>query len=259
MNRGERSFTIVVLTEDSSGDAHETIRRLLRSMLKLIDPDHQHRLISFEPPDERVKRSLHGNHWKGKTTACRQQLVDLRQYIASKVCRGDCVVVFHVDGDRPFSRVAESENVEKLKTMVEIGVEQLVRGWLQKVAGERDATDPMERLLRLVPCYSIEAWLYQNTETAIGICKDQYDGRDVERFEQWATDRALLDEVDKPKEVTCLRDRHNAQLAERFPASEVYDGAEQGSFHEAVDGLMACTPLIEALRATHDTPPADGT
>ena len=62
-------------------------------------------------------------------------------------------------------------------------------------------------------------------------------------------DRTVLDEVDKPKDQTCLGSRHNLRLAkEGFPAKEVYDAKR--SFEEAVDGLFNCTELVTALERT---------
>ena len=75
----------------------------------------------------------------------------------------------------------------------------------------------------MVPHYHIESCLYQATDRAIQISQEQHGGTDVALFQTWAADRALLDEIPKPgpKELTRLRDKHNAELAQHIPAVEV--------------------------------------
>lgn len=134
---------------------------------------------------------------------------------------------------------------------ISTAVRRLVKDDLAKKErqGEEDAI--MSRLCLLSPYYSIEAWLYQNTYVAKALCHKHYGGRDVELFEKWEANRALLDDVKRPKEETCLRAKHNRELAElNFPAEPVYYAA--ASFTESVNRLMACAALCAALASSRN-------
>src|SRR5262249_8721635 len=102
-------LSILVLTEDSASDGHETITALAKKMLDQVVPGCRTNRIEFEPQNAVAKRAMHGNLWKSRSPRDRQKLVDLRQTIATKLVEGKLVdgeavpgfVFFHVDGDRP--------------------------------------------------------------------------------------------------------------------------------------------------------------
>lgn len=101
----------------------------------------------------------------------------------------------------------------------------------------------------MMPYYTIEAWLYQNTDVAIRLCQERYQGRDVQKFQEWQRDRARLDEEKKEGLAVCLEKRHNLDLASSgYPAHEVH-GAH-ASFHAVVEALRASAPLRAALSET---------
>ena len=160
-------------------------------------------------------------------------------------------VFLHSDADRRWSErdANPSVNVRRFREELSVAVRQLLRGTLAKRQDERNEDAIMSRLCLLAPYYSIEAWLYQNTDLAIALCRKHHGGQHVDRFTTWAEDRALLDDEHKPKDSTCLRDDFNRTLAESgFPASEVYDvGA---SFAESVNQIMACDALCAALASS---------
>lgn len=182
-------------------------------------------------------------------------------------------MLFHVDGDVPFTSAksagpespAESENVRKFRAFIEREVMQFVEhrrgvapGAVKELQGDSGAPpgSEMAQLLLAVPYYSIEAWLFQNVERAKELCRAHptCGGAHVEILDEWARNRALLDDVEQPKERLCFADAHNRDLAGAgFPAEAVYDARR--SFAETVDRLMECPRLIEALRATY-APPA---
>ena len=100
-----------------------------------------------------------------------------------------------------------------------------------------------------MPFYSIESWLYQNTAAALRICRDRYRGKDMDKFEHWRAHRDQLDELLKPKTCTCLRDKHNEELAgSRYPTDAVY--AVGKSFAAALDELRTNTEFMDRLRLT---------
>ena len=103
----------------------------------------------------------------------------------------------------------------------------------------------MARLLECVPFYSIEAWLYQSTDAALALCRSNYQGADASTFSKWAENRALLDEVLKPKDRTCLRDKHNEELADGLPVREVLQAGRSLTWFAWV--LLSCPDLEHLL------------
>jgi len=168
---------------------------------------------------------------------------------------------FHFDGDRAWADRSSSENEAKFKERVWDRVRSLIRMHIEeraKEAGENplseridaQATQRMARLKRIVPFYSIEAWLFQNTKEAVRLCELHYSGRDVEQFLEWEQDRLALDEVLKPKKAVCLGSKHNLELASNgFPAREIRAAGK--SFAAAVQLLSQDAELREALQQTY--------
>jgi len=105
----------------------------------------------------------------------------------------------------------------------------------------------MKRLMLIIPYYSIESWLFQNTDVAIRLCREKHSGKDVDVFEGWAANRAKLDEEIKPKEMVCLRAKHNRELATTgFPFDLAHELKK--SLKAAVDELSNSHDLRQALR-----------
>lgn len=267
-------LSVLVLSEDSGRGAHDTLASLARKMFLFIDPASQTQHIRFEPPEnEGARQALRGNLWKSREPRDQPKRRDLIGYIATKISEGPAsFVLFHVDGDRPFSaveavsgvpgaeRVMESENVEKFRQFIEREVLQFIEHRRRRAA-ETPRRSPaslsappvpeMQQLLLAVPYYSIEAWLFQNIDRARQLClaHPRCGGAHLPLLEEWARDRGVLDEVDRPKERLCFRDTHNPTLAgSGFPTEAVYDARK--SFAETVDRLLECPMLLEALRST---------
>jgi len=89
------------------------------------------------------------------------------------------------------------------------------------------------RWVRLVPCRRL--------------CREKHSGKDVDVFEGWAANRAKLDEEIKPKEMVCLRAKHNRELATTgFPFDLAHELKK--SLKAAVDELSNSHDLRQALR-----------
>lgn len=241
-----RIGSFLVLSEDSAENAHETTVAVIKRMLQLVVPECQTQRIGFEPKNEQAQRAVHGSGWKQKRPSA--EFITTLRTIATKLGRSDGFVFFHFDGDRTWSNRGTSENIAKWQThVIDRLREQLIRASIPA----NDIDHRLSRLFRIVPFYSIEAWLYQNTAVAIRICREQYQGRDIDKFERWKQDRTLLDEVDQTKEMTCLKGNHNLECARQgFPAAEVH--AAGRSYTETVDRLKECEPLKAALSATNE-------
>ena len=173
------------------------------------------------------------------------------QHIASKVMEENGFVVFHVDGDMKWSERAQSENFEKFEKKIRGKVQEYISYRLAQSGKTGDVDSRILRLQLMMPFYSIESWLYQNTSTAIRICREKYQGKDIKQYKEWEKDPSLLDEVEKVKGVVCLKSRHNRELAtEGFPANKVY--AVRKSFWQTVEKLGSCDDFRSALAQTYE-------
>lgn len=237
--------SVLVLSEDSASDSADTLAALFRRMLGVIDPDCQAHLIEFEPlQSTEARRAMRANFWRSTNPRDQRDIESLRRAIATKLLEDPPgFVVFHSDGDTAWSRRANST----IAPLFEARIRTQVRLLIEKrgLPGETQE-EIMSRLFLFVPHYSIESWLYQNTTCALRLCDRHHQGRDKSLFLSWSANRMLLDEVDKPKETTCLRADHNLELArEQYPADAVY--GESPSFTAAVDLVLACRELIARL------------
>jgi hypothetical protein len=125
-------------------------------------------------------------------------------------------------------------------------------------AGEADVQARLRRICRVTPFYSIEAWLYQNTNRVRELCR-QRCGKHLELIDGWERDRLLLDEIEKPKKLLCIQNDENHDLAKGFThqlAGELYVLGQ--SFRDTVELLQSCPGLREVLRATWDGGAGDG-
>jgi hypothetical protein len=246
-------LSILILTEDSAADAHETITALVKKMLQLLVPGCQTHRVDFEPQGENAARAMHGNRWKSRNPRDRQKIVDLRQSIATKLVEGTehvpGFVMFHIDGDRRWAEQSSSENVTRFEEFVRTYVEPIVSTALARQGRAEEIPARMARLRRLTPFYSVEAWLYQNTGEARRLCETSC-GRHVQQIEAWEAAREELDEIEKPKESLCIAAEHNRTLATLgFPAAAVF--AVEKSYTATVLHLLDCPDLCTALARTY--------
>jgi hypothetical protein len=239
--------SLLILTEDGAATGHATIVEVVKRMLRLIVPDYQTHRLGFEPKDEQAQRAVQGTRWKNETPKHYAELNLALRTIATKLGRADGFVLFHIDGDRRWSDRASSENQPKFDTIVVDRVRKLLRG--RPGTTPEDAEIRLRRLLPILPFYSIEAWLFQHTEVAVGLCRDKYQGRDVDKFEAWRQDRTALDDEDKPKEAVCFGSAHNLECAgSGYPAQDVFDSGR--SYADCVVRLLECAELTALLEAT---------
>jgi hypothetical protein len=253
----ERSklLSVMVLTEDSGSDAYDTVRALVKEMFKLLVPGVYTHRIGFKPLEEQdARRAMHANLWKSDNPLDQPNIRLLIRSIVNELLKPDGFVLYHIDGDRPWSEYETSENVREFRARVESPIREAIRFHLQKQRAPSEEHDErMRRLRRLVPCYSIEAWCYQNTGEARRLCEEEGCGQCHPRLEDWARSRASLDEISKPKEALCIQDKYNARLASSgFPAQPVFEAG--ASFAHAVCELLACDELTALLTRTYAVP-----
>ncbi len=261
MRQTETCLSLVILTEDSGKDGRGTIEALVRKMLGLVVPGCRlHDRAAFLPAVAEEEEAMRGNVWKtdGKNPREHDKRVRLLRYIARHLSQKDTFVVFHIDGDRPWSRRAESENVAKFELRVRSLLPQVAANGrtstqkARRAAGVETPPQPalhLEHLLLLCPFRSIEAWLYQNVRRAIEICQREHRGQHVEALAAWETKREELDELEHPDREVCLGKSYNLALAfPGFPVQDVYDVGK--SFTDSVEHMKKCTALRAALAST---------
>jgi hypothetical protein len=253
-------LSVLLLTEDKGG--FKTLHQMVKELLKQVD-EHvrtHEKKITFEPVRSReVLEVVQANNWKSKGARYLRSRVDLITLIAIQLELPHGWVFFHFDGDRRWSARDSSENRQKFEELirgpVRLKIQERVVERKRELASrteevKRYAEERMSRLKMVVPFYSMEAWLFQNTREAIRLCEERYGGRDIGRFQAWAEDRTALDEVPRPKEAVCLGAIHNLELATQgFPAREVR--AAGSSFAAVVEALTEDSELREALARTY--------
>src|SRR5262249_17734735 len=153
--------SILLLSEDTAGTAHETLAALARHMLRLIDPAIGTHHIRFEPPDSpAVKRAIRANLWESTEPRDQNDRRALIAYIATKLCEGPrSFVLFHFDGDLPWSSRDRDRRAEKFRRLIEGDVFQLVEHRRRQLSEEqrRHGEPSIAQLFRIIPHYSIEA------------------------------------------------------------------------------------------------------
>lgn len=254
-------LSLLVLTEDGAARAHATLVALIKKMLLRLDPACGTHLVQLEPQNEHARKAMLGNLWKSRRPLDHPKIVLLGRAIAGKLLEQSVpgFVLFHVDGDVPWARRVDSENVKKFEAFRQQYVMPALDRALRTKQNDhaKPATDEqitiaartaLRKLLPLIPFYSIEAWLYQNTSEARRLCATTC-GHHLERIDQWDTNPGGLDEIPQPKTQLCLEGRFNRDLAERsFPVERVLTARK--SFAETVQRLLACDELCTALAHT---------
>jgi len=259
VSAGDPCLSIVILTEDSGKDGRATVEALARRMIDLVVPGYGSRRVDFVPREPREEEAMRGNVWKtdGKNPVEHERRVRLLKYIARKLLLPDTFVLFHVDGDRTWSERHTSENAAKFERRIRTVLPQVVdRGRANAPRGKgRMAPSvappplPLDHLLLLCPFRSIEAWLYQNVQAALDICRREHQARHVADLQTWQGRRGDLDELPAPEKASCMGKAFNLELARNgFPAHEAYQVKK--SFAESVDRLVACGALTVALERT---------
>lgn len=237
-------LSILVLTEDGGG-SHATIATLLKKTFPLLVPGTGTHRVDFQPQSEREHRIMHGNNWKGRKM---RELVDLRRTIATKLLEDEGgvpgFVVFHFDGDRRWSERIHGENEALFEERIGEPVRQLVRDRLACSDRAGELADRMLRLITWVPFYSIESWLYRHRDGVRALCCGKVEHDNMLR--SWEETPSALDEVLEPKEaLSCVKDKHNVDLAKGFPAEAAL--RDSPSYEATVARMLESRELSSAL------------
>ena len=247
--------TITVLSEDSSSKARPTVLRFIKKAATTVCKECQPQNIQCEPRDEALQKgTVSGNRWRSNKPEHHHELVQLRRYLATRLAMPNTAVFFHFDGDVPWSKRTESTTRRDFEQTIVSTVRQILAQPPRGVAVARSPEEVdacLSRLVLVVPFYSIEAWVYQNTDRILEFCKKKCRSRhDTHRKEitRWAANPDILDELVKPKEKCCLRSTKNHELVDdNFPWPKLEKVRK--SFHAFVKELEE-RPNVTSIFAT---------
>lgn len=223
---------VMFVTEDTGEGGKNAVKVLLE---RVLGPEDRRPVVC--PPKVDYGRAANPNGWataKNQVDGDRLRK-DLIAEIATRVLRGQRVV-FHYDGDRPWSRRSESERADAFDRHWRVAVRQAGHSRQRP-----DIDGAVDRLVEMVPHYSIEAWLYAAAQKCRDVLGTHFKSEDaapsVVRLQAWIDDPASLDEAVKPKDALCLSNGHNDTLAAAVDLDALY--LRGTSFWEFVRRLEA--------------------
>lgn len=229
----------VIFTEDSGDDAEATIEALVRRLLPRIEALTQPQNIpEMDRPHGPAADAINRHNWKAHTRqgeALRRALVD---DLATRLVEGQWVIL-HNDGDIAWGGACPHD----------APIDELIAEIMRRM----DAVIRPINLLRFVPHYSIESWLYLNRAAVERlVAKGKARPAALEWLDANASPDGGYDHVLKPKskDECPLRDEHNRVLAEDgWPHKEA--AARSPSWARLEADWSANPTLRAALRATN--------
>ncbi len=236
-------FTVLILTEDKAG--WEVVRTIVGKSFQEIDPEANVWPDDlWSRPTEKAARAARGSYWKSTAERDEPDRRELIREITTHLLRPRGFVVFHFDGDEPWSRRGHSENVAKWSRFC-VHVAQNIQ---QHRKDPELVSDTLSRLLRVTPFYCMESWLYLATNSVLAECTSSHGAAHHDVIRALASVTSQIAEVVQPWKAWCLGKTANDRLVHSFPTMEAYE--LQQSFHETMERMMACADLVEALKST---------
>jgi hypothetical protein len=241
-------LSILLLTEDTGGDAFETVKAVAHKLLFAVDGAIDISRIEFSEADEAARVGMGFHRYRSKNPRDNRYKVDLAQSIATRLLRGDLdpFVFVHVDGDRKWEERGQEPDEPLCTNKRDFQRDVLPR--VQALLEQARRSEQSVRIRFVVPFWSIEAWLYQNTREARKICDEhapRYE-RDRDIFDGWEREPRALDEFVQPKERgPSFHDKFNRQLAASLPGAKVR--AVGKSFAHTIEHLASSDELRAAL------------
>jgi hypothetical protein len=248
--------TITVLSEDGSPSGQSTVLKFIKRAAVSVCATCQPQNLKCEPREETLqKQTISGNLWKCEKPQDHAKIVQLKQYLATRLGKANSLVFYHFDGDVPWNKRESCENKDKFQRKIIDGVTQLLAKppcAIGTARSKEQVDDCISRLVVVVPFYSIEAWLFQNTDQLIENCRKKCRSRHQKHKRvllSWADNPKVLEELDKPKEQYCLKATKNRELAETsFPWPKLESVGK--SYSAFVKDLETRPRVVEVLALT---------
>ena len=165
-------MVIDIISEDSSKDSFDTIKNIISKSISHIN--HNVDLNKIEFRDRYNKNPLvKGSQWK--STKKNYRFRELMNFIFSDINKSDHYVFWHIDADITFKNFSKDpNNSDNYKQF-----ENLVRLHPCKMDADQS------RIFILLPCYSIESWLFPFVEKLDDKIYDfKYSSIDINDFDE---------------------------------------------------------------------------
>lgn len=223
-----------IFTEDSSDDADAAYLALIKKLALRLLPGVQTHKLDLRGARAESRAAMHGHRWRGDEVLRRALINEL----ATRMKVGD-VVVFHHDGDIPWQGAPGAPSHDR-------HFANLLRDLKRRLGTEEE----LPRLLRLVPHYSMESWLYLNRSAMERLVREgRLKGDVLTWLDEHADAAGGFDHVDTPKKRCPAKDQHNRVLAESsFPAD--FAATASPSWAETEARWAERSEILEALRET---------
>jgi hypothetical protein len=246
----KRELSVLVLTEDTGDDAHATVRALVEKVLFLLEPGLDRQQLRFDRATERARAGMGFNCYKSAGQRDHGKKADLALAIARylRVEGRDAVVFVHIDADGPWSTRDQTHLCDNARRFTKEIVHR-VAGFLAADARrtQRDETHRLQQIALLVPFWTLESWLFQNTREGLahlpGIPANT--AARPQHFELWQQRPAPARRARAARRTTVrFGAKYNLRLAsEGFPAGRLYQLGL--SFTAAVEGARpGLAPLL---------------
>lgn len=216
---------LMIVSEDSSVSTFTTLQKLLL----LISEKEDLNVSEIVDCPLELKKLATANAWLSK----KQKYVDFVRILVNELDKLSKYLVWHIDGDCKFSEYHEEcGNIAKFRSLIANLPERLpVRRGSGFVPVFKD------NIITMVPCYSIEAWLFQNKafyQEIIDKVEKQLphvSGNQKEKLNQIIENLKVLqelpceefEEILKIKELFPIRESKNfyPKMAEGLPHDEL--------------------------------------
>lgn len=232
---------ILILTEDGAPTATKTIEHVFKRLLRAAYPTIRTDKIDFLPRPLQHKRIMSGNKWRSEDPRDREEIIALARDIATEAAVRDGFVVFHFDGDTEWTHRASARTPSQFEAKIVSHSQRYVRDMMEKNPKIESFND--EKVIRLVPYYAIEAWLFQNFDECERLATQPADHA---QLTQWRADRGLLDELEQPDEKLSIGKSRNLPLAETFSNATVRDVVAAGKSLAALVENLQCNATLTA-------------
>lgn len=231
------NLRVVVVSEDSGGDAVGTLERLVKYALQATWPGMDTRRIEFVPLSEFARKALCGDQWRARKPG--RDLILARRELRDVLLGEADVVVFHADADTVWNERHRCPRAADFRRHIVAPLVQVV-------------PEVEERIVLWLPTWEIEAWTYQNTAVAAAIVeRRELASPAAATLELWRSQRTALDDLPKPASAVALHKQFNRELTESgWPWREVYSA--QRSFAAAADALSRLPRVRTSLARPDD-------
>ncbi len=204
------SLSVLLFTEDTGADAHATVATVSRKLLYLLQPRLDASRVNFPPESAAARAGMAFNTYKSRSPRDEHKKVDLARAIARHLLTDDLstLVIVHIDADRRWSDREDEHGCDNLRCFRK----EIVRRVAEIL---RDRQDRLDRLLFLLPFWSIESWLFSNCPEALRICEEFHPryAAAVADFERWHVTPGAIDDIQQPKDRIAFGSKYNVRLA----------------------------------------------